>query len=163
MTCRERLERIFHELGVAYRVTPHRLAYTAQDVAASEHVSGYDVAKVVIVIVDHAPVMIVLPAPCRVDLERVRRALDAKTTRLATEKDFGDLFSGCDVGAMPPFGNLYGMPVYVDLSLTFHPEFTFNAGTHRETMTITYADFERLTRPHVVNVAISPVTEPAPV
>ncbi len=159
MTCRERLERVFHELGVQYRVTPHHLAYTAQEVAMTEHISGYDVAKVVIVIADQSPVMTVLPAPHRVDLEKVRHILGAKTARLATEKEFEELFPDCEVGAMPPFGNLYGIPVCVDRSLAFDPEITFNAGTHRETMTMAYADFERLARPRVVDISIPPVRD----
>ncbi len=157
MTSRERLERVLHELGVQYRVTPHHLAYTAQEVAMTEHISGYDIAKVVIIMADHSPVMTALPAPHRVDLEKVRHALGAKTARLASEKEFGELFPDCEIGAMPPFGNLYGVPVLVDRSLAFDPEITFNAGTHRETMTLAYADFERLVRPRVVDISIPPV------
>lgn len=159
MTCRERLERVFHELGVPYRVTPHHLAYTAQEVAMTERISGYDVAKVVIVMTDETPVMVVLPAPLRVNLEKVKRAFDAKTARLATEKEFTEFFPDCDIGAMPPFGNLYGVTVCVDRSLTFDPEITFNAGSHRETMTVAYADFERLVRPKIAEVSISAARE----
>jgi Ala-tRNA(Pro) deacylase len=160
MRCRERLEQLFHELGVPYRVTPHHLAYTAQEVATTEHISGYAVAKVVIVMTDDAPVMIVLPAPLRVHLEKVKRAFEAKTARLASEKEFVEFFPDCDVGAMPPFGNLYGVPVCVDRRLTVDPEITFNAGSHRETMTIAYADFERLVRPKIAEVSMPPAEQP---
>lgn len=160
MTCRERLERLFLEEGIAYKVTPHPLTYTARDLAASEHISGYDVAKVVVLMVDQAPAMIVLPGPLRVDLEKVRAVLGARTARLATEREFSELFPDCDPGAMPPFGNLYGVPMYVDRSLLRRPEITFNAGTHRETVTIASADFARLTVPRVVEVSAGPPAEP---
>jgi Ala-tRNA(Pro) deacylase len=155
MTCRDRLERLLVEQGVKYDVTAHPLAYTAQEVATVEHVSGYDVAKVVMAAVDDRLVMLVLPAPHRVDLEKVKRGLGATTVRLAREDEFAKLFPDCDLGAMPPFGNLYGIPVYVDRTLTHDPKIVFNAGSHRETMTIAYADFERLVRPEVIEFAIS--------
>jgi len=158
MTCRERLERLLGEHGVKYQVTPHRLAYTAQEVATVEHVSGYDVAKVVMAAVDDRLIMLVLPAAYRVDLERVRRGLGASTARLAREEEFARLFPDCDLGAMPPFGNLYGIPVYVDRSLTRDPEIVFNAGSHRETMTLAYADFERLVRPEVIEFVADSAT-----
>jgi len=155
MTCRERLERLLVNEGVKSEVTAHALAYTAQEVATVEHVSGYDVAKVVMAAVDDRLVMLVLPAPHRVDLEKVKRGLGATTARLAREDEFAKLFPDCDLGAMPPFGNLYGIPVYVDRTLTHDPKIVFNAGSHRETMTIAYADFERLVRPEVIEFAIS--------
>ena len=156
MTCRERLEQYFRERGVRYQVRTHPEAYTAQEVAAAEHVSGYRVAKVVIATVDGNPVMLVLPAPHRVDLEKVRQAVGGQQARLAREEEFAALFPDCEVGAMPPFGNLYGLPVYVDRSLTADPEIVFNAGTHRETMTVAYADFERLTGAQVADIARPP-------
>jgi len=155
MTCRERLELLLVKQGVKFEVTAHPLAYTAQEVATVEHVSGYDVAKVVMAAVDDRLVMLVLPAPHRVDLEKVKRGLGATTARLAREDEFAKLFPDCDLGAMPPFGNLYGIPVYVDRTLTHDPKIVFNAGSHRETMTIAYADFERLVRPEVIEFAIS--------
>lgn len=155
MTCRERLELLLVKQGVKFEVTAHPLAYTAQEVATVEHVSGYDVAKVVMAAVDDRLVMLVLPAPHRVDLEKVKRGLGATTARLAREDEFAKLFPDCDLGAMPPFGNLYGIPVYVDRTLTHDPKIVFNAGSHRETMTIAYADFERVVRPEVIEFAIS--------
>lgn len=156
MTCRERLEQWLAAEGVTYDVTSHRTAYTAQDVASAEGLSGYAVAKVVMAAVDDHLVMLVLPAPYRVDLEKVRRDLHADAARLAEEREFANIFPDCDVGAMPPFGSLYGLPVYADESLTRRPRITFNAGSHHETMTIAYADFERLTRPQIVDFSTPP-------
>lgn len=158
MTCRERLEQFFREQGVTYQATTHPEVYTAQEVAAVEHVSGYGVAKVVIASADGRLVMLVLPAPHRVDLEKVKRALGAREVRLAREEEFGTVFADCEVGAMPPFGVLYGVPVYADRSLAQDPTMVFRAGTHRETMTVAYADFERLTKPQVADFAVSPAS-----
>ncbi len=156
MTCRERLEQWLNAAGVRYDVTVHPVAYTAQEVAASEHLSGYEVAKVVMAIVDGDLVMLVLPAPHRVDLAKLRIALRAEKARLAGEQEFATLFPDCDVGAMPPFGNLYGISVYLDSSLTRNPQIIFNAGSHRETITMPYADFERLVRPQIVDLITYP-------
>ncbi len=154
MLCRERLQRMLEEAGVPYQLMVHPVAYTAQEVAAHLHVSGYQVAKVVMAKVDDRLVMLVLPAPYRVDLERLCRALGAASARLAHEPEFAEVFPDCEVGAMPPFGNLYGIPVYVDRSLTRDPEIVFNAGTHRETLRMRYADYERLVRPQVLDFAV---------
>jgi len=156
MTCRDRLERVFTQKEVPYRVATHTPAYTAQDVATVEHISGYDVAKVVLAVADERLVMLVLPAPYRVDLELLRAGLRASTARLAEEREFADVFDDCETGAMPPFGNLYGLEVYVDPALSAHREMTFNAGSHRETLTIAYADFVRLARPRMLELARSP-------
>lgn len=156
MTCRERLEQFLRDHSVAYALIAHREAYSAQEIAAEEHVSGYDFAKVVIASVDEKMVMLVLPAPSRVNLERLKQALGASGARLAREEEFVGVFGDCEVGAMPPFGNLYGIPVYADASLTRHPLIVFNAGTHRETMRMAFADFERLAQPQVADFSISP-------
>jgi Ala-tRNA(Pro) deacylase len=156
MVCRDRLERLFVQEKVPYRVMQHSAAYTAQDVANAEHISGYDVAKVVMAVVDARLAMLVLPAPHRVDLELLRAGLRAQTARLAEEREFAEIFGDCEMGAMPPFGNLYGVEVCVDSALAAHGEITFNAGTHRETMTIAYADFVRLVDPRMLDLARSP-------
>ncbi len=158
MTCRERLEQFLRDHGVAYDLIGHREAYSAQDVAAEEHVSGYEFAKVVIAAVDEKMVMLVLPAPSRVNLEKLKQVWGASRARLAREEEFVGVFGDCEAGAMPPFGNLYGIPVHVDASLTHHPRIVFNAGTHRETMRMAFADFERLTQPRVANFSTSPRT-----
>jgi Ala-tRNA(Pro) deacylase len=156
MTCRERLEEYLRENGVRFQVRTHPVVYTAQEVAAVEHVPGRLVAKVVMVIADGQMTMLVLPAPYRVDVERVRQSLQAKEVRLAREEEFAHVFPDCEVGAMPPFGNLYNVPVVVDQSLTADPVIVFRAGTHRETMSIDYSDYERLVRPRVAEFALRP-------
>lgn len=156
MSCRDRLEAYFQANGVAYQVQQHATAYTAQRVAESEHIPGKRLAKVVMVIANARPVMLVLPASYRVDLTKAGAALGDPNVRLAQESEFETVFPDCEVGAMPPFGNLYNVPVYVDRALTRNREITFNAGTHRETMTIAYADYERLVRPTVLEFAQGP-------
>ncbi len=156
MDCRRRLEHWFRDERVTYELKQHPEAFTAQQVAATEHVSGYWVAKVVMAVSDGMLVMLVLPAPFRVDLVRLKEALGAGVVRLAREDEFANLFPDCEVGAMPPFGNLYGVPVYVDAALAKDPFVVFNAGSHRETLTIAYADFERLAHPQVADFAVSP-------
>jgi Ala-tRNA(Pro) deacylase len=156
MSCRQRLEQLFATEGVRYQMITHPTAYTAQEVAAVEHVSGYRVAKVIMAAVDSALVMLVLPAPHRVDLLKLRKALGVETARLAREDEFAHVFPDCELGAMPPFGNLYGIAVYVDESLAHDPQIVFNAGSHRETMTVAYADFERLARPLIADISTAP-------
>lgn len=150
MTCRERLEQYFKENGVKYEVTSHPEVYTAQEVAAVEHVPGMFMAKVVMALVDGVITALVLPAPHRVDVPRLKAALGATEARLAREEEFGHLFPDCEVGAMPPFTNLYGVPVVVAHTLAEDPKIVFNAGTHRETMTVAFRDFQRLASPKVV-------------
>jgi Ala-tRNA(Pro) deacylase len=110
-------------------------------------------AKTVIVKLDGALAMAVLPASFQVDLEALRAAAGAKEASLATEAEFKDNFPGCETGAMPPFGHLYGMPVYVDESLSKDKEIVFNAGTHRELFRLAYDDFARLAEPRVCRFA----------
>ncbi len=153
MTCRERLESYLREQGVRFEVTWHPLAYTAQEVAASEHVSGYLVAKPVIARCGERFVMAVLAAPQRLDLSKLS-AVAGEPCRLAQESEFAPLFPDCEVGAHPPFGNLYGLPVYVDRRLARDPEIVFRCGSHRETMRVAYADFERLVQPTVGDLAL---------
>ncbi len=153
MSCRERLESYLRENGVPFRVDWHPLAYTAQEVAAAEHVSGYRVAKSVVVRCEDGFVMAVLAAPQRLDLTKLQRVL-GKPCRLAEESEFAPLFPDCEVGAQPPFGNLYGIPVYVDRRLTESPEIVFRCGSHRETMRVAYPDFHRLVQPQVADLAL---------
>ena len=154
MRCKERLQEYLAANGVNFESEHHRVAYTAQDVAAAEHVPGRQVAKVVVAMTDGGAVMLALPATKRVDLEKARRELGADEVRLAKEEEFAALFPDCEVGAMPPFGNLYGLPVYVDRALARVPEIVFQAGTHTETMRIRYADYERLVQPRVGDFAL---------
>ena len=98
-------------------------------------------------------VMVVLPAHMMVDLARFKKLTGAKTLRLATEKEFAGVFPGCEVGAMPPFGNLYNTPVCVDKDLTQDEFIVFNAGTHRDTIKMKYKDFEKLVKPKIAQFA----------
>jgi len=145
--------------GVRYEVRSHRRAFTAQEVAASEHVPGQEMAKVVIVRDGDGYLMAVLPAPYHVSLRRLGEATGRKGLRLATEAEFAGLFPGCEPGAMPPFGNLYGIPVWVDESLTEDDEIAFNAGNHEQTVHMAYGDFARLAQPRVA--AFGVITEAA--
>jgi len=156
VTCRERLEQFFKENGVKYDTTSHPEVYTAQEVAAVEHVPGMFVAKVVIANVDGKITALVLPAPQRVDMSKLKAALGAKDARLAREEEFGHLFPDCEVGAMPVFTNLYDVPVVVDRALTDDPKIVFNAGTHRETMSVAFRDFQRLASPTVAEISQQP-------
>lgn len=148
-----RLKEFLDSQGVRYVSTSHSVAYTAQEVAASAHVRGKEMAKTVIVRIDGKLAMAVLPAAPKVDVKRLQEATGARQVEIATEGDFREAFPGCELGAMPPFGNLYGMDVYVDEHLSHDQEISFNAGTHREVIRMAYADFERLVRPKVVALA----------
>lgn len=156
MGCKEELEAYLRESKVPFQVQHHALAYTAQEVAAAEHIPGRMLAKVVMVLGDGKLAMFVLPAPARVDLERVAAGLGVKEARLANEEQFADRFPGCEIGAMPPFGNLYDLPVYVDKSLAEDETIVFEAGTHTDTMSMKYADYERLAQPKAAEFARHP-------
>lgn len=156
MTCRDKLENYFHEQQIPYQMQQHPIAFTAQDVAASEHLPGKRVAKVVLVFADGKPFMAVLPAPYRVDFTRLSQVLGAKVVRLADEEELNAMFPDCEVGAMPPFGNLYRLPVLVDQSLVEDETIVFSAGTHTETARMTYSDFARLVNPIAAQFARPP-------
>ena len=147
MDCKERLEAFLRQNKVPFQVVHHPLAYTAQEVAAAEHVPGRMLAKVVMALADGKMVMLALPAPSRVDLTKAASMLGAKEVRLAHEEEFAAAFPDCEVGAMPPFGNLYDLPVFVDKALTEDEDIVFNAGTHTDTISMKYADYERLAKP----------------
>lgn len=148
-----RLQKYLEENSIDYRVHPHREVFTAQEVAEVEHVPGRDVAKVVMLRDGDDFFMVVLPAPARLDLDLARGALERPNTELAEEEEFSHLFPDCEAGAMPPFGNLYDLPVWVDESLTRDERIVFNAGTHTQTISVLYDDFERLVRPKVGQLA----------
>lgn len=153
MECKERLEHYLRENRVPFEAQRHPRAVTAQEVAASEHVPGKMLAKTVMVLADGEMAMLALPAPYQVDLERAAAALGTDEARLAQEEEFENTFPDCEIGAMPPFGNLYDVPVYVDESLAEDEVIVFRAGTHTETMSVSYADFERLVEPSVAEFA----------
>jgi Ala-tRNA(Pro) deacylase len=153
MQCKERLEAYLREHQVPYQVQHHATAYTAQEVAQSEHVPGRMLAKVVMAYADGKPVMLTLPADYRVHLATAATALGAHEVRLAHEEEFASLFADCEIGAMPPFGNLYRLPVYVDQALAADDTIVVQAGTHTDTMSLKYADFARLSHPTVAQFA----------
>jgi Ala-tRNA(Pro) deacylase len=156
MRCQEQLEQYLREQHIPYQIQHHPLAFTAQKIAESEHISGKKVAKSVVLFADNRMVLLVLPATYRVDLQKIQTCLGAKQVRLAQEKEFQAAFPDCDVGAMPPFGKLYGLPVYVEQGLTTEETIVFPIGTHTETMSLAYADFERLTQPTILEFALKP-------
>jgi Ala-tRNA(Pro) deacylase len=137
--------------GTKYIVISHSKAYTAQGIAAIAHISGRELAKTVIVKLDGDLAMAVLPASFQVDLEELRRHTGVRTAELASEREFKQYFPDCETGAMPPFGNLYSIPVYVDATLTEDREIAFNAGSHYELIRMAFKDFERLVKPEVMD------------
>jgi Ala-tRNA(Pro) deacylase len=149
----EKLKKFLDEKKVKYVSIRHSLAYTAQEIAASAHIHGKELAKTVIVKLDGKPVMAVLPASRMIDMERLRGAARAGSAALATEREFQDLFPGCAPGAMPPFGNLWGMTVYADTALAEDAEIAFNAGSHTELIRMAYKSFEELVKPAVAAIA----------
>lgn len=153
MRCKEKLETYLRDNQVPFQIQHHPRAFTAQEVAAVEHIPGKMLAKVVMVVADDRMVMVTLPAPYLVDLAKVSTLLRAKDVRLAQEREFAAAFPDCEVGAMPPFGNLYELPVYVDKQLAEDETIVFQAGTHTDTMSLKYADFARMARPTVANLA----------
>jgi Ala-tRNA(Pro) deacylase len=136
-----------------YVVITHSPAYTAQCIAGLAHIPGSELAKVVMVKVNGELAMAVLPAMYRADLQLLKNAAGAENVILAGEEDFYPRFPECETGAMPPFGNLYGMTTYADESLGQHMEIAFNAGTHRELLRIGWHDFVRLAQPKVLRFA----------
>jgi Ala-tRNA(Pro) deacylase len=135
-----------------YELIHHARAVTAQETAASAHIPGQLLAKTVMVNLDGRLAMVVVPAARRVNFGRLCRDTGAQDAALASEADFRDLFPDCEVGAMPPFGNLYGLEVYVDESLVSDADIAFNAGTHTEIVRMPYSEFERLVAPHHVHL-----------
>lgn len=148
-----RLKEFLDEQKIRYTVMSHSSAYTAQEIAAATHIPGKALAKTVMVKIDGRMTMVVLPAAFRIDLHLLKRAVGAAKVELATEAEFREAFPDCETGAMPPFGNLYGLPVLVAQSLTDNKEIAFNAGTHTEVMKLDFADFERLVNPTVLKIS----------
>jgi len=129
----------------------HSTAYTAQEVAASAHITGRELAKTVIVELDGQMAMAVLPANRKIVLQDLREVTGSDQVKFASEEEFKKRFPDCETGAMPPFGNLYGMEVYAAEALTENDQIAFNAGSHTEVIKLAYHDFERLVQPKVVS------------
>jgi Ala-tRNA(Pro) deacylase len=150
----KQLKKFLDSHKVKYMTMTHSTAFTAQEIASLMHIRGEEFAKAVIVRIDGAMVMAVLPASYHVDLLLLKAAAKGEKIVLASETEFRDRFPECETGAMPPFGQLYGMPVFVDESLTRDQEITFNAGTHQELIRLSYADFARLVQPKVAKFSM---------
>jgi Ala-tRNA(Pro) deacylase len=148
----ERVKNYLDSNKIRYVTITHSPAYTAQGIAHSAHIPGKEVAKTVIVRVDRKLSMVVLPANQKVNLDALRKALNAREAELASEEDFKDMFPDCETGAMPPFGNLYDVEVHVAEALARDKEIAFNAGTHTELIRMDYGDFERLVKPKKISL-----------
>ncbi len=135
---------------VPYSIISHDPAYTAQGIAANTHISGKDIAKTVMIKLDGKMVMAVLPAAYNINFHLLKSATGATTAELARENEFADLFPGLELGAMPPFGNLYGLDVYVAESLAEDDVIAFNGGTHTDLIKMTFATFSKLVKPKIL-------------
>jgi Ala-tRNA(Pro) deacylase len=158
MPCEKLLEYL-QENGVPFELQEHSRAFTAQEIANRAHVSGKQFAKTVMVKIDGLMAMAVVPGANRVNLTLMKHIADANEIALASEAEFEARFPDCELGAMPPFGNLYDMQVYVAGSLAEVEEIAFNAGTHTEIITMPYRDFERLVQPHVARFSFHELVE----
>jgi Ala-tRNA(Pro) deacylase len=149
MTILKKMKDYLENHQIRYEVGYHTRVYTAQEKAAAQHVPGKEMAKVVMVKADGKTVMLVLPACYRVDMKKLKDALQCKKVGMVKEEEFEKLFPDCEIGAMPPFGNLYHLEVWVDQALTEDESIVFQAGSHVETLRIKYSDYARLINPKV--------------
>lgn len=155
-----KLKAFLDDNSVKYVNIRHSNAFTAQEIASSAHVSGKEFAKTVMIKIDGRMAMAVLPASFQIDFELLRQAFGTRKVTLASEMEFMDHFPDCEIGAMPPFGNLYDMEVYVAEKLAEDKEIAFNAGTHTELIKMAYRDFERLVKPNVFKFSWKTVSMP---
>ncbi len=146
-----KLTQFLDENHIPYQVIHHSKAYTAQQTASSAHIPGRELAKTVIVKTDDKLFMVVLPASYKLDFNMLAESLGVRKVSLAAEREFKDIFDGCETGAMPPFGNLYGMDVYFAESLIDDEEIAFNSGNHTELIKLGIDDFDRLVHPKVIH------------
>ncbi len=146
----KKIKDFLNSKNIKYVTISHTTAYTANEIAASAHLPGKELAKTVMVKIDGKMTMSVLPASYKVEFDLLQEASGASKVELASEQEFEDMFPGCEIGAMPPFGNLYEMEVFVDKSLCEDEEIAFNAGSHTELIRLSYKDFEGLVKPKVV-------------
>ena len=150
----KKLKEFLDSNAIRYLSITHSPVYTAQEIAASAHIPGKELAKTVIVKLDGRMAMAVLPAAYKVDFKLLKEVSGVGKAELASEEEFRDMFPECDVGAMPPFGNLYGMDVYVAEPLAEDERIAFNAGSHTEVIQLDYADFQRLVKPKVMRFSV---------
>lgn len=154
-----RLKRFLDDYGVGYDVMHHDPAFTAQELAARMHISGYEFIKVVVVKMEGNFALAALPAPLRVNFKALAQVAGVKKCSLASEGEFQQLFPDCELGAMPPFGNLYNLPTYVHQDVAASENIVINAGTHAEAIRLRYADFARLARPRLGRFGEPPPVE----
>jgi Ala-tRNA(Pro) deacylase len=154
MTILKKLKDYLEKNQVRYEVGYHERVYTSQEIAAAMHVPGKELTKVIMVKADGKMVMLVLPASYRVDTKKLKKVVKCKRLGIAKEKDFEELFPDCEIGAMPPFGNLYHLEVWVDQVLTQDEFIVFQAGSHVETLRIKYSDYARLVNPRVGDFSV---------
>ena len=147
-----RLKEVLDRAQISYEVYNHPRAFTAQEIAATQHITGRAMAKVVILNVDGSLAMAVLPSNRLVDLELAKAGLAGTNVSLATEEQFATIFPECELGAMPPFGNLFGLPVIVDPALERYESIFFNAGNHLQTVRLKFRDFKLLVKPDMITV-----------
>jgi Ala-tRNA(Pro) deacylase len=153
----KKLKEYLDNMNVKFVTINHPLSYTSQQTASVTHIHGKELAKTVIVKIDGKMAMVVLPASFKADLELVKNAAGANEVYMATEAEFQSMFPDCEAGAMPPFGNLYGMDVYTEEKLAEDEEIAFNAGSHMELIKLAYKDFARLVKPKMGRYTTSKV------
>jgi Ala-tRNA(Pro) deacylase len=152
-TAKDRLQSYLRDNGVCFTLRHHARAFTAQEIARCEHISGDLVAKPVVIVADGLTMLLVLPASYLVQMSKLAEALGATEVHLADEQQLAGMFLDCEVGALPPFGNLYGLDVYVDRTIAEDEHIEFRAGTHTDTIGIAYQDFARLVQPRIIDAA----------
>ncbi len=150
----KKLKEFLDSNRIKYLSIIHSRAYTAQEIAAKAHVSGKEMAKTVMIKLDDKMAMAVLPASYKIDFDLIKETSGSKYVELASEEEFKYLFPDCEIGAMPPFGNLYNMEVMVSETLAEDEEIAFNAGSHTELIRVAYKDFERLVKPKILKFAL---------
>ncbi len=145
-----KLKEMLDTQKIKYVTISHSVAYTAQQVAESAHITGKTMAKTVMVRIDDKIVMVVLPATKKLNFEALKKLTKAKKVALASEAEFKSLFPGCELGAMPPFGNLFGVDVMIAESMTKNDQIAFNAGSHSEAIKLAFKDFKKVVKPKVL-------------
>jgi len=161
MTTLDRCLQLLDRAGVWYSHTGHSLAFTAREVASAENLPAHELAKTIIYVGDSGYGMAVLPADCLIDMTALGAILKDPSVRLASERELGELCPCCDLGAMPPFGSLFHLPVIVDATVADQEFIAFNAGTHRDVLHISYVDFSQLVKPMVAKFALAAANQQA--
>ena len=147
MSVIKKLDELLKKSKVKYEKIAHAETFTSQETAQVEHIPGKEVAKVVMVKADGKDAMMVLPASYKLDLSKAKAFLKAKEVRLASEQEFVSLFPDCEKGAMPPFGIIYNIPCFADKEIAENEKIVFNAGTHKESIKMSYKDYEKIAQP----------------